>query len=262
MSKSTKDFQSIDFVKDRTSLKWGEAAYEYALAFFFAAVLFIIFSVYLYNRRGFYDLYIINKVFAGVAIFQLGIMLLMGSLCRMFYAFDHFLKFRKEFGIVALFFAFLHSVSSLFFLKSHFPIEKYFTTGKIPFIFGLTGITILILIFLISNKKSMNIIGFKRWWIIQYWGVRAAFLAVTLHVFVMKTPGWIDWYKKGGASTLIHPEWPGLGLIEGWFIFFVILIRIAEAININLGRLIWYMSIFILPLIYFLTFSWGKKFLP
>lgn len=236
--------------------------YEYAVAFFFAAVLFIIFSLYLFNRRGFYDLYIINKVFAGVAVFQLGIMLLIGPLCRMFDVFDHFLRFRKEFGMITLFFIVLHSISSLFFLESYFPIEKYLTTGRIPFVFGVMGIIIIILIFLISNKKSMNIIGFKRWWIIQYWGVRVAFLVVALHVFVMKTPGWIDWYKKGGAKMLVHPEWPGLGLLEGWFIFFVILIRIAEAININLGRLIWYISILALPLIYFLTFSWGRRFLP
>lgn len=260
MSKSTKDFHSV--IKDRTSLKWSEATYEYTVAFFSAAVLFVIFSLYLFNRRGFYDLYIINKVFAGVAIFQLGIALLMGPLCRMFDIFDHTLRFRKEFGVIAFFFAVLHGVSSLFFLKSYFPIEKYFTTGRIPFAFGLVGIITLIFIFLISNKKSMNIIGFKRWWIIQYWGVRIAFLAVALHVFVMKTPGWIDWYKKGGASTLAHPEWPGLGLLEGWFIFFVILIRIAEAININLGRFIWYISVLTLPLIYFLTFILGRRFLP
>lgn len=260
MLKPTKDFHSI--VKDRTSLKWSEAAYEYTAAFLFATVLFIIFSLYLFNRRGFYDLYIINKVFAGVAVFQLGIMLLIGPLSRMFNVFDRFLRFRKEFGIIALFFVVLHSLSSLFFLKSHFPVEKYFTTGRIPFVFGLVGIVILILIFLISNKKSMNIIGFKRWWIIQYWGVRAAFLVVALHVFVMKTPGWIDWYKKGGANTLVHPEWPGLGLLEGWFIFFVILIRIAEAVNINLGRLIWHISVLALPLVYFLTFSWGRRFFP
>ena len=258
MLESTKDFYSV--VKNRTSSKWSEAIYEYTFAFFFAVIIFVIFSVYLFNRRGFYDLYIINKVFAGVAVFQLGIMLLMGSLCRMFDVCDRFLRFRKEFGIIALFFAVLHSISSLFFLKSYFSIEKYLTTGKIPFMFGLTGIVILIFIFLVSNKKLMNMIGFKRWWAIQYWGVRLAFLAVALHVSIMKIPGWIDWYKKGGANTLIHPEWPGLGLLEGWFIFFVILVRIAEAINVNFGRLIWYMSTFTLPLIYFLTFSWGKRF--
>lgn len=259
MSKYTKDFHSV--VKDRTSLKWSEATYEYTVAFFFATLLFIIFSLYLFNRRGFYDLYIINKVFAGVAIFQLGIVLLIGPLCRMFDIFDHFLRFRKEFGMIAFFFAVLHSISSLFFLKSHFPIEKYLTTGKGPFTFGLMGILILIFIFLISNKKSMNNIGFKGWWIIQYWGVRVVFFVVALHVFLMKTPGWIDWYKKGGPNALVHPEWPGLGLLEGWFIIFVFLIRIAEAININLGRLIWYISVLALPLIYFLTFSWGRKFL-
>ena len=260
MPKSTKEIHSV--VKDRSSLRWNEAVYEYTAAFLVAMALFILFSLYLFNRRGFYDLYIINKVFAGVAVFQLGIVLLIGPLCRMFNAFDHFLRFRKEFGIIALFFAVFHGVSSLFFLNNYFPFEKYLTTGKIPFTFGLVGIVILIFIFLISNKKSMNIIGFKIWWMIQFWGVRAAFLVVALHVFVMKAQGWIDWYKKGGANTLVHPEWPGLGLLEGWFIFFIILIRLAEAININLGRFIWYVSVLALPLIYFFTFSWGRRFLP
>lgn len=249
-------------IKENTSLRSNEAIFEYFIALLFSLILFIVFSLYLYNRRGFYDLYIINKVFAGVAVFQLGIMLLFGSLCRMFSVFDHYLKYRKEFGVIAFVYAVSHGIVSLFFLRNYFSIEKYLTTGKIPFIFGMLGLVVLFGIMLISNKKSMMKIGFKQWWPLQYWGVRIAFLAVALHVFVMKLPSWIEWYTKGGTHTLVHPEWPGLGLLEGWFIFFVIFIRIAEAIHINLGKLCWYLSIIALPLIYFLTFQWGTKFLP
>lgn len=106
----------------------------------------------------------------------------------------------------------------------------------------------------------MVIIGVKRWWEFQYWSVRVAFVVIALHVFVMKFPGWIDWYKKGGDSKLVHPEWPGLGLFIGWYILFVFLIRIFEAIHPTLGKWASYIGITLLALIYVSTFVWGSQF--
>jgi len=230
---------------------------EYFSAFIFSLFWFFIFSIYIYYRRGFYDLYIINKIFAGVAAVQLGVVILLGALSRMFNIFDKYLHLRNEMGIMVFFLALTHSIVSLFFLPNHFPLVSYFQIINFPFIFGLTGIIIITGLFLISNQRSRDLFTVKKWWPIQYWGVRIAFVATALHVMVMKYQGWTDWYINGGAQTLKHPEWPGLGLLIGWYLLFVILIRICEAINVRAGRIFTIMSFVLLIWIYTFTFIWG-----
>ncbi len=232
---------------------------KYLKVFNFILLLFFIFSVYLYLRRGYYDLYIINKVFANIAATQLGIVLLLGPLSRYFNIFDHFAALRKEIGITTAILIMPHVISSIFFLGDHFSWDRYLTTGLIPFVFGLIATTILLFLFMISNKRSMELLGAGPWRLIQKWGVRLGFFAVAIHVFVMKFSGWLSWYEKGGSDDLIHPEWPGLGLLVGWFIGFVIIIRISELLSPRLGKLCCYM-LFLLPLIYILTFIWGNQF--
>ncbi|MDP3986497.1 MAG: ferric reductase-like transmembrane domain-containing protein [Candidatus Veblenbacteria bacterium] len=252
---------SLERIQQHSAAYWHERMYEYGVALGLAIVQFVAFSVYLYGRRGFYDLFIINKAFAGVAAVLLGIVLLLGPLGRMFNMFDKYLRFRKELGIMAFFFALMHTVSSLFFLPGRFPLERYFTTGKWPFLFGLIGIVVLMAIFAISNNRAIQRMTAHRWWFWQRWGIRIALAAVALHVGIMKVPGWIEWYRQGGSTQLVRPEWPGLGILIAWFMIVVIVVRIAEAINIKVGKIVWYSCVFFLPVIYLATFIWGRQFI-
>lgn len=234
--------------------------YQYSVAFLFALILFLIFSIYLYFRRGFYDLYIINKVLAGVAAIQLGFVLLLGPLSRAFDRFDHLLKFRNELGIVAFLPALAHPISSFFFLGKYFPQSSYLKPLSIPFVFGLTATIILIILFISSNGISRAILSAKKWWVLQYWGVRIAFIAIIFHVTIMKYHSWIDWYLNGGSSKLKHPDWPGLGLLEGWFIILVLLVRLADIIHPRLGKIMLTLFLPLLTGIYIFTFWWGRQF--
>ena len=93
----------------------------------------------------------------------------------------------------------------------------------------------------------------------QNWGLRLIFGLVVSHVFVMKMGGWIGWYKVGGGKELVHPEWPGAGLLVGWFMVFVVLIRLAEFGGRRFGRIVWYVSVLALPVVYLVTFWWGRR---
>lgn len=234
--------------------------WQYGAALATALFLFLVFSVYLFYRRGYYDLYIANKIFAGVATVLLGIVLLLGPASRLFSFPDRYLQYRKELGIVAFFLAVIHGVVSLFFLPSKFPIQEFLGTINWPFIFGLLAAVILTGIFLISNDSATNALGREKWWRLQYLGIRLAFIFIILHVFIMKWSGWLKWYKTGGGKELVRPEWPGAGLLVGWFMVFVILIRLAEVASPKLGKAIFYISIIVLPLIYVATF-WRGQFM-
>ena len=242
-------------------IDWEYQSQQYGVALAAAVSLFAILSVYLFFRRGYYDLYIANKIFAGAAAILLGIVLLIGPLSRLFSFPDRYVQYRKELGIVAFFLALIHGIVSFFFLPSKFPLSRFLGTLNWPFVFGLVATAILIAIFFISNDRAMIAIGRERWWRLQYWGVRLVFAFVLLHVFVMKWDGWVKWYKIGGTSDLIHPEWPGAGLLVGWFMAFVVLVRLAEFVSPKLGRIAWYASVFALPVVYIATFWWGKQFI-
>ena len=240
---------------------WKYQFRQYGTALTAGVFWFGVLSMYIFYRRGYYDLYIANKVFAGAAAILLGLVLLIGPLSRLFSFPDRYVQYRKEFGIVAFFLALIHGVVSLFFLPAKFALSGFLGTLNWPLIFGLVATVILVAIFFISNDRAMVAIGREKWWRLQYWGARLAFILIVLHVFVMKWSSWVKWYKVGGGQELARPEWPGAGLLVAWFMFFVILARLAEFISPKLGRIAWYASVVVLPVIYIATFWWGRQFI-
>ena len=234
--------------------------YQYLRVIVFSAVLSGIFSYYIYIRRGYFDLYIANKVLAGVAAVLLGLTLLVGSLSRHFNRFGFLARYRKEFGFIAAFLAIAHALVSYFTLSDHFPVKVYYTSIFWPFIFGLLSAVIIVLLLVISNNATMKKFGGSVWWFLQQWGARLAFIFLALHVFVMKFSSWVSWYQTGGAANLKRPEWPGAGLLVGWFILFVVLIRFSELFGANASKIFWYISTIALPVIFVLTFFWGQQF--
>ncbi|MDZ7586216.1 MAG: hypothetical protein U0946_00540 [Patescibacteria group bacterium] len=240
-------------------INWLYQFKQYSTAVLPALIIFGFLSIYLFFRRGYYDLYIANKVFAGTAAILLGIVLLIGPLSRSFSYPDRLLQYRKELGIIAFFLALIHGISSFFLLPDKFPTQQFFGSGLWPFVFGLTAIIILTGLFLISNSKAMAVFNGKLWWQLQSWGLRLGFTFIFLHVFVMKWSGWVKWYQVGGSKELVHPEWPGAGLLVGWFMAVVVLVRLAECGGPRLGRAIWQVSVVALPIIYVVTFWWGRQ---
>ena len=245
----------------QSNIDWKYQFQQYGAAFVVAVISFVALSVYLFYRRGYYDLYIANKVFAGVATVLIGIVILIGPGSRFFSFPDHYVQYRKELGIMAFFLALTHSIVSFFFLQDKFPVQKFLSADWWPFIFGLTATIILITIFFISNNRAMMVLGREKWWRLQYWGVRLAFAFILLHVFIMKWSGWVKWYQIGGSKELVHPEWPGAGLLVGWFMVLVVFIRLAEFVGPRFGRAACYISAVVLPFIYIATFWWGRQFI-
>ncbi len=244
----------------RPGIRWRYEIGQYGTAFGVALVLFILFSVYLYYRRGYYDLYIVNKIFAGDAAILLGLALLLGPLNRLFNAFDRYLQYRKEIGIVAFALALMHGLSSLFFLPDHFTWSRYLGSGLWPFLFGLACLIVLLGLFFISDNRSIKALGAKVWWALQTWGARLAFVLLALHVGIMKIPGWLDWYQNGGNPNLRRPDWPGAGSLVGMFLAFVVFVRLAEFGGKTFGRAIWYAGLILLATAYIFTFWWGRQF--
>ena len=239
---------------------WLSQLRAYRTSIVITIIIVILFSTYLYFRRGYYNLYIINKVLANVSVTLLGITLLLGPLSRFFHNLDKYLHHRKSLGIVGGLLALAHAVVSFFFLPDHFSLTRFITTGIYPFAFGLTATFILVILLAISNQFMTHKLSGPLWRVLQSWGIRIAFVYIALHVFVMKWRDWLKWYQAGGSSELVRPHWPGLGLLIGWFIAAVILIRLVEPIHPRVGKFIFYLSFTTLFLAYVFTFWWGSRF--
>lgn len=250
-----------NFSPSKPNVNWKYQFQQYGAAIAMATSLFVVLSLYRFIRRGDYTLSSANETFAGVAAVLFGIVLLIGLGSRLFSFPDRYVQYRKELGIIAFFLALIHGVVSLFFLPAKFSLSGFLGTLNWPFVFGLTALIVLIALFIISNDRTMNAMGRERWWRWQYWGMRLAFILVLLHVFVMKWEGWLKWYRIGGKKELAHPEWPMVGILVGWFMVFVVLVRLAEFGGPKFGRAVWYVSIIILPTIYIVTFWWGRQFI-
>ncbi len=208
----------------------SEDARKYGRSILSSLAIFTALSFYLYLRRGYFDLGIANKVFAATSLIVLAVVLLIGTLGRLYNLFDSLLAYRKHLGIVSFFLAFVHGMLSLFFLSNRFPLE-YYLANFLVFILGLTGLVILGYLFLISLKKIIQKMDPRVWWSHQVWGARIAGVLVFLHLVVLKYPGWVRWFKDGGGDDLVRPYLPPASVIAAVFGSFVILARVAELIN-------------------------------
>ena len=233
-----------------------ESFKQYALSFGIAIQIFLFFSIYLLLRRDYFDLYIANKIFAGVGFILLALVLSLGTLSREYQVFDQFLQYRKELGITAFFFVVLHSFVSFFMLPEHFPLE-HFQSGIIVFFFGLLGTSMATILFGVSLERIKRIIAPKEWWRIQYWGVRIAGAAVLLHVLPMKYSGWMKWYAGVVPNGLYRPNMPPAGLLVASFGVYVLFIRLSEIVFKQ--KAAWIIPLLGYAYVVFLglTFGWG-----
>lgn len=140
---------------------WKFELKKYVFAVLLAGFIFLALSLYIFFRRGYYTLYIANKAFAGDAALLLAIVFLLGPFSRFFNVFDRFLQYRKEIGILAFFLGLVHGVVSFFFLPNYFPQARFLTGLNWSFIYGLIGLVLLILVYLISNKRAEVFLAMK-----------------------------------------------------------------------------------------------------
>ncbi len=234
----------------------------YAISYALASGMLFVLSLYLYARRGYFDLYISNKAIADTSLYLLGLVLLSGVLGRLYQKFDALLGLRKALGIFAGIFALLHFFISLFFLPTHFTLNGYLTRGLIPFIFGLASTAAMTALLLLSIDVLSKKIPKALWWKMQYWGVRLAGITLLLHLVIMKYNGWITWFMEGGGDELTRPYLPTESILSGAFGIFVLLVRGSELFGAKIAKLV-------IPILFFIWFTfvsgsfvWGIKKTP
>jgi len=219
---------------------------QYSISFLLALGVCTLFGLYLFLRRGYFNLYILNKVFASTSLVLLGIVLLMGPISRFYNLFDKWLIYRREIGLMAFFLALAHSVISY--------------SGRISqsLLLGAISLVILTVLFLVSFKFAESKINRKFWILLQSWGLRIGALLAFWHLVALKYPGWIKWLEGEGTKGLFRPSFPPASLLAGLFIGFVAVARLSEIFEIKIARKISEISLALMIAIMIFLFVWGK----
>jgi len=201
-------------------------------AAFISFVVFLLFSVYLYLRRGYYDVYIINKVLGSTAVVVAGLTLLAGPLRRIRFI-TPLMTIRRQLGLTAFGLVVFHVIFSLFQME-RFEWFSWYIEEWIPVTFGIIAVIAWICMVYISRDSKIVSLGADRWkkWL-SFLG-KLAFLAIFLHLVILKYPGWIRWFTGQTRQTpeLLNPSYPPASL----FVFLIMLVIILYRIYCDFLR--------------------------
>lgn len=209
----------------------NESAKRWVRALAISFLVVLILSAYLFIRRGYYNIYIINKVFGSSAVVLAGIALLIGPL-RKFSFVAFFMTIRRHLGILAFAFALLHVMASLY-QTNRFAWFSWYFNEWIPISFGIMAILIWVYMTYISRNSKIVQLGADVWKSRLSLAGKIAFLAIFLHIVVMKYQGWIKWFNGDvkQSAELANPSYPPASLFVFLFMTIVIIYRIVKALR-------------------------------
>lgn len=215
-----------------------EEVFQWFKALIITAIIFVAFSLYLTLRRGYYNLYIINKVFGSTAAIVAAFTLIIGPLHRKFPALTHLMGIRRELGLVAFGLAIAHIAASLI-LQNKFAFPSWYFKEIIPVLFGVGAIAIWSYMTYISRNSQIKKLTADIWAKHLSLSAKIAFLAIFFHLVVMKYQGWLTWFKGQTKQTaeLANPSYPPASLFIFAIMLAVIIYRlINDIIHRNSGK--------------------------
>lgn len=188
--------------------------------------VFIFGSLYLYARRGNFDLYIANKVFATTALVLIGLSFALSGLCYFWDFIDTKIVYRKHLGLVGLVYGVVHILVTLFLLPHKFAFPGWIETHGVSFWSAIGALIIFTIMAAISNRYSVRKLGGKNWRLALRVGY-VAYLFIIIHFTLLKYEGWMKWFDTK------DPFLPPLSMLEIVFAILVILLRIALYIDVK-----------------------------
>lgn len=206
-----------------------EELHQWLKALAYSLLVFALFSIYLYLRRGYYNLYIINKAFGSTSAIVAGFTLIIGPLSKRFPYFIYFMGIRRELGLTAFALAIAHVIASLM-LQDHFKIPDFYIRIKYPLIFGITALLVWGYMTYISRSSKIKQLGADVWKTRLSLSGKIAFIAIFLHLAVMKYQGWLTWFQGQTKQTpeLANPAYPPASLSVFFIMLAIIIFRIAN----------------------------------
>lgn len=195
-------------------------------------IIFAIFSVYLFARREIYNLYIVNKALASTAAVLAGLTLIIGPVSKKIASLATFMTIRRHLGLLAMGLAIVHVSLSLV-QQNRFPFPQWYVSELIPVVFGLLVIVAWSYMTYISRNKKIEEMGVDLWKSRLSLAGKIGFIAIFLHLTLMKYPGWIRWWNGQikASNELANPSFPPASLFVFAFALIVIVYRLVSSLT-------------------------------
>lgn len=185
-------------------------------------IIFALFSTYLYLRRGYYNLYIINKVFGSTAVVLAGITLIVRPLSQKFKYLVQIMTIRRNLGILAFIMALFHTIASLV-QQKRFLFPDWYLKEIIPVIAGILALTIWVYMTYISRNSMIKKLGVEIWKKRLSRAGMIAFVLIFIHISTMKYEGWLRWIN---GKVIASPELKNPNYIPASILVFLVILVI------------------------------------
>ncbi len=190
----------------------------------FGALVFAACSLYLFARRGDFNLYIANKALAVDAVILIGLSYALSGLVYFWDFVDTKIIYRKFLGLTGFAIAAAHVAVSVLFLPERSGSESI--TRESSEILGVLAFLIFAVLAASSNRYAFHELGSKRWRTLQRFGYLGFILLLT-HFSILKYGEWIKWFSA------FNPVLPPLSLLAIIFGAGVLVIRTALWLSIR-----------------------------
>lgn len=214
--------------------------HDYVISIVVALVLTVFYGAYYLIQRTYFfnappgidPFYVPDKVIAVVGMILLAFTFLIGPIYRYFNAFDYVIQYRKEIGIVGGFFALIHPVVAYFVLPLTFPQSEIPLTS-LTYGTGVAASLVVLFLIFISLQNAVILLGANRWWFLHRFGLRLVILVAVIHFFCIEWNTWVQWLTQSAgkpSAELLYPWIPEPTIFAGFFVVWVIIIRLYETV--------------------------------
>ena len=141
-----------------------------------------------------YDLFSFNKSLAIAQVIGLCVGVALGPLCRFALGGERWIGLRRPICILAVMGLVAHGTIAFFFLPKQFP-WKYYTGHAVSAILGLTSLTGLLALWVISYPAAHRRLGARGWKWLQLLVYPLLAAGVTHFTMLDKFPNWAKWFR-------------------------------------------------------------------
>lgn len=182
-----------------------------------ALVVFLVFLVYIYLQKRDVTVALVNEALASTGSVMIGLSFAMSGFCYYFDFLDNKIAYRKYFGLVGFWLAFVYAagLAWLYPEKYVYGLGANFFTPDL--ILGLTALEIFAFMTVISTHWAMKRMGIVNW----RRGMRLGYVAYSLLILravIVEGGLWLAWWVAPVAL-------PPLRLVSSVFALIVLLFR-------------------------------------
>lgn len=188
MQISTKNNSADIFVKSIVHTLWIHSI-------LFATIIYVLLAEYIFIQKGYLNIFFLNEAVGGTASIMIGLSFAFSGFCYYFDFLDTKIAYRKYFGLVGFWCAFLYTIvlSLLYPQKYIFGLSHH--VWSVDILFGGIALIIFAVMAIVSTRSIMMRLGVHNWRRILRLGYLALVLLI-IRAVIVEGSIWRVWFAR------------------------------------------------------------------